>query len=407
MIKLVPGLFHNEDQTKEDLCNFIKKTDQLSIGQQCAKFEQSFASYQERKHCVLFSSGSSANLALIQALLNLQLLLPDQQVAFSAITWATNVMPLIQLGTQPVPVDVELETLNVSSSSFSTTLEKNPDIKMLFLTNLLGFCSDLNNIQRICAERNILLIEDNCEALGTEYQGRKLGNWGLASTFSFFVGHHMSTIEGGAVVTNNPALHRMLRLVRAHGWDRNLSNEEKDEIRQEFNVDDTFFANFTFYNLGYNLRPTEITGFLGSNQLKYLPNTIKKRHANWQDINRSMASNPDFLHLSTSHIDLVSNFAIPVICQNEELTHQYIDAFKAADVEIRPILGGSIPEQPFYIKTYGHSDAITNARLIDKQGFYFGNNPDLSQSQMDTLHSLCRGEKVFGQKKTEQIAISS
>ena len=394
MIKLVPGLFHNEQQTKQDLCDFIMSTNQLSIGQQCQNFEQEFAQWQGREHCVLFSSGSSANLALIQSLLNLQLLLPDQSVAFSALTWATNVMPLMQLGLKPVPVDVELSTLNVSSRTFRAALDDNPSIKMLFLTNLLGFCGDLEQIQRVCAERSILLIEDNCESLGTEYLGRKLGNWSLASTFSFFVGHHMSTIEGGAVCTDDPALNRMLRLVRAHGWDRNLSDADKTAIRQEFNVNDTFFANFTFYTLGYNLRPTEITGFLGSNQLRYLPETIRLRHHHWQMFNADLSRNPDFIHQSTDHLDLISNYAVPIICRTPDIAERYISSFKAANVEIRPILGGSIPEQPFYRQAYGRSKSYKNASIIDHQGFYFGNNPGLTSDQMHLLRHLCLGQTV-------------
>lgn len=395
MIKLVPGLFHNEQQTKQELCDFILHTNQLSIGEQCAKFEQSFAAWQGRQHCVLFSSGSSANLALVQALLNLQLVQRNQLAAFSALTWATNVMPLIQLGLEPVPVDVELSTLNVSSKSFRSVLDQHPDIKMLFLTNLLGFCSDIDQIAQLCAERHILLIEDNCESLGTEYLGRKLGNWSLASTFSFFVGHHMSTIEGGAVCTDDPAVDRMLRLVRAHGWDRNLTDDDKAQIRAEFQVDDTFFANFTFYTLGYNLRPTEITGFLGSNQLRYLPQTIELRHRQWQKFNADLSRNPDFIHQTTDHLSLVSNFAVPIVCRTKAIADQYISRFKAADVEIRPILGGSIPEQPFYRQAYGETKHLTNARIIDQGGFYFGNNPGLTSQEIELLHQLCLGQTVF------------
>lgn len=394
MIKLVPGLFHNEQQTKQELCDFIMRTDHLSIGPQCLSFENSFAAWQERRHCVLFSSGSSANLALIQALLNLQLIQRNQQAAFSALTWATNVMPLIQLGLEPVPVDIELSSLNISSRTLEAVLDQQPHIKMLFLTNLLGFCSDPDQLQRLCAQRHILLIEDNCESLGTVYHGRKLGNWGLASTFSFFVGHHMSTIEGGAVCTDDPALDRMLRLVRAHGWDRNLSDDAKAQIRQEFQVDDTFFANFTFYTLGYNLRPTEITGFLGSNQLRYLPQTIQLRHQQWQKFNANLSRNPDLYHQSTEHITVVSNFAVPIICRSKSLTEQYIRRFKAADVEIRPILGGSITDQPFYRQFCGVTPRLPNTTIIDEYGFYFGNNPDLAAAELNLLHQLCQGQKT-------------
>src|SRR6266480_1606359 len=146
MIKLIKSTFYNERETKKKLCSFIQKANQLSFGQECEKFERNFAKWQKRKYCVFLNSGSSANLALIQALLNLKKIKKGDKIGFSTLTWSTNVMPLIQLGLQPVPIDIELETLNVSSKTFSKMLKKY-EIKMLFLTNLLGFCSDIDEIR--------------------------------------------------------------------------------------------------------------------------------------------------------------------------------------------------------------------------------------------------------------------
>src|SRR3990167_10721886 len=208
MINLIKSTFYNEKVVKKELAEFILKADKLSIGAECKKFERKFSKYQGRKYCVFVNSGSSANLALIQALLNLGKIKKNDLVGFSALTWSTNVMPLIQLGLRAVPVDIELDTLNVSSKTLMRTLKKHP-IKMLFLTNLLGFCDDIDEIRRVCKEKKIVFIEDNCESLGTVYKEKKLGNYGLASTFSFYVGHHMSTIEGGAICTDNQGLQTM------------------------------------------------------------------------------------------------------------------------------------------------------------------------------------------------------
>src|SRR3989338_1011934 len=160
MIPLIKSTFYNEAETKRKLCDFILQSDKLSIGQQCRLFERGFAKYQERKHCVFVNSGSSANLALIQALLNLGKLKKGDPVGFSALTWSTDVMPLIQLGLTPVPVDVEMDTLNVSSKKFLTILKRYP-LKALFLTNLLGFCVDIDAIAALCKKKSIVLIEDN------------------------------------------------------------------------------------------------------------------------------------------------------------------------------------------------------------------------------------------------------
>jgi len=290
MIKLIKSTFYNEAETKKELIKFIKTNKQLSFGSECEKFEKNFAEYQKRKFCVFFNSGSSANLALIQALLNLGRVKRNHTAAFSALTWPTNVMPFVQLGLEPLPVDVELETLNVSSRKFLEFLKQHP-VKIFFITNVLGFCDDIDKIKEICDKRGIILLEDNCEALGTIYKKKKLGNFGLASTFSFFVGHHMSTIEGGAVCTDDKELARMLKIVRAHGWDRNLNPNEQKKIRTAFNNNSDFYSRYTFYDLGYNLRPTEINGFLGGTQLKFIDEIIKKRNKNFVELAKHIYKN--------------------------------------------------------------------------------------------------------------------
>ena len=283
MIKLIKSTFYKENEIKKKLCKFIMESPQLSIGRQCRKFEEKFAKWQERKYCVMVNSGSSANLAIVQALLNLGKLKKGDYVGFSAVTWSTNVMPLIQLGLNAVPVDVEIDSLNVSSKKLLSIIKKTP-IKMFFLTNLLGFCDDIDEIKKICEERNILLIEDNCESLGTLYKGKKLGNFGIASTFSFYVGHHLSTIEGGAICTDDQDLQIMLQFVRAHGCDRDLTKQKQLKVRVDNNVNSTFYSRYTFYDLGYNLRTTEINGFIGNAQMKYLDEIIRVRNKNFINI---------------------------------------------------------------------------------------------------------------------------
>ncbi len=140
----------------------------------------------------------------------------------------------------------------------------------------MGFCHDIGDIKRLCQKKRVLLIEDNCESLGSRINKTLLGNFGMASTFSFFVGHHLSTIEGGMICTDDEELCHMMTMVRAHGWDRNLPRHEKKALRTLYNVPE-FLAKYCFYNLGYNLRPTDINGFLGNNQLPYLNKVIAQR----------------------------------------------------------------------------------------------------------------------------------
>lgn len=386
MIKLVKSTFYKEEQTKKKLVDFIKRSNYLSLGSQCLKFEKNFAKFQKRKYCVFFNSGSSANLALIQSLINLNRLGRASNVGFSALTWPTNVMPLIQLGLEPISIDVELNTLNVSAKKLSGILEKYP-LKALLATNLLGFCDDLEKIKKICEKKKIILIEDNCEGLGTVYKGIKLGNFGLASTFSFFVGHHLSTIEGGAVCTDDEELANMLKIVRAHGWDRNLHKDHQKKIRKKYNVNSSFYAKYTFYDLAYNLRPTEINAFIGNLQLELINKIIKKRNKNFLKMASLIYQNRDYYPMRYNHIEFLSNFAVPVICRSEEIRDRLVKKCKGK-IEIRPVVGGDMTEQPFfkkYSKEFVNLMDNSNARLVHRQGLYFGNNPELTSKEIQEI----------------------
>lgn len=387
MIKLIKSTYHNENETKKELAKFIKNASILSFSEQCQNFEENFAKYQKRKESIFVNSGSSANLAIIQALLNLGRIKKGDKIGFSALTWSTNAMPLIQLGLKPVPIDVELDTLNVSSNTLLESLKKD-NIKMLFITNLLGFSDDIDQIAKICKNNNIVLIEDNCESLGTIYKGKLLGNYGLASTFSFYVGHHMSTIEGGAIVTDDKELATMLRVVRAHGWDRNLSDSEQSKIRNHHKINSSFYSRYTFYDLGYNLRPTEIAGFLGNNQLQYLNEIVNKREDNFKVFAKEIYKNEDYYPIRFDHLDKISNFAVPVVCKTIEKRDDLVKKCNGI-LEIRPIVGGDMTKQPFFQKyTKKKLNKKSNASIIHEQGLYFGNNPELTKKEIKLIIKL-------------------
>ncbi|KKQ41361.1 MAG: DegT/DnrJ/EryC1/StrS aminotransferase [Candidatus Levybacteria bacterium RIFCSPLOWO2_12_FULL_37_14] len=385
MIKLIKSTFYKEKEIKKKLCEFIMNSSQLSIGKECRKFEEKFAKWQKRKYCVMVNSGSSANLAIIQALLNLGRLRKGDYVGFSAVTWSTNIMPLIQLGLKVIPIDIEIDTLNVSSNKLIEKLNKYP-VKMLFLTNLLGFCDDIDKIKEICDKKGIILIEDNCESLGTVYKGRKLGNFGVASTISFYVGHHLSTIEGGAICTDDEELETMLQIVRAHGWDRHLTKQKQLKIRVKHNVNSTFYSRYTFYDLGYNLRTTEINGFIGNAQMKYIDEIINKRKNNFLRIAASIYKNTSMYYpIKYDHIDLISNFAVPVICRSQKIRNELVEKCKDK-IEIRPIVGGDMVLQPFFKKYVNNFVGENkNAKIVHEQGLYFGNNPELTEEEIDKI----------------------
>ena len=387
MINLIKSSFYNETETKKSLADFILSTDIFSMNVQCKTFEESFALKQERKYAVFVNNGSVANLLLIQALLNNGTLKKGDKVGFSALTWPTNVMPLIQLGLQPVAIDCELDTLNISPNKLE---EHIGDIAALFLTNVLGFCDDLPKIKQLCDDNNILLLEDNCESLGSKCNGKLLGNYGVASTFSFFVGHHMSTIEGGMVCTDDENLYNQLVIARAHGWDRNLRPELQEQMRKKSGTDD-FYAKYTFYDIASNFRPTEINGFIGNKQIVYWDEIVNKRVQNYKLFSDAMKDSDDFYQPDLSHMDIVSNFSMPVICKTPELAAKYKAKFIESEVEIRPIIAGNMTKQPFYKKYVENIKPCPNSELIHTNGFYFGNNPEMTEDELNFLsHLLAR-----------------
>ncbi len=384
MIKLMKSSFYHEAETKQKLINFIEGAAILSMSEQCAMFESAFAKKQGRQFAVFVTNGSLANLILIQSLLNLGQLKRGQKVGVSALTWVTNITPLIQLGLTPVALDCELDTLNVSPAILE---KKIAELDALFLTNVLGFSDDISQIKALCQKYNVLFIEDNCESLGSKVNGTLLGNFGLASTFSFFVGHHMSTIEGGMIVTDDPELHDMLVVARAHGWDRNLSKSSQQKLRTKHHVSD-FYARYTFYDLAINGRPSEINGFIGNTQIGFWDEIVTKRQQHFALFQQAVGKNDQLYPIRTDHMDVVSNFAVPVVAKNSELFNTLRAKFEKADVEIRPVIAGDMTKQPFYRKYVGGDESHQNAALIHQNGFYFPNHPELTTDEVDLLCSL-------------------
>jgi len=386
MIPLMKSAFLKEHETKEALAKFILHTRRLSMDEQCARFEEEFGAFQGAKEAILFNSGGSANLAMLQTLKNLGRLKEGDKIGFSALTWSTNVMPIIQLGLKPIPVDCEPTTLNVMSYQLKERLE-DTEIRALFITNALGFAGDLEAIQQICNEKNIILIEDNCEALGTVLPEGKTGTFGEMASFSFFVAHHMSTIEGGMVCTDNEEFAEMLRIVRANGWDRNLNAKQQRKWRMKYDVKSEFDAKYTFYDLGYNFRPTEITGFLGRYQLQFLEENIAAREKNYIALESIVKENPDLITLDRSHIKLLSSFAFPVLCKTPHAREEHFSQFSGAGVEIRPMIAGNIQRQPFFRKYVSELCDLKGTGKIHECGFYCGNYPELTEADIQTLGS--------------------
>jgi CDP-4-dehydro-6-deoxyglucose reductase, E1 len=375
-VPLVRDAFLNDAETRFQLADFILMQPRLSMGHECKKFEEEFSAWQGRRYSVLFNSGSSANLALIQALLNMRTLKKGDRVGVSALTWATNVMPLIQLGLKPVVMDTDPWLLGNRQHPIHCGLA------VAFVTSPLGFALLPKDRDVPKTGDRILLLEDNCESLGTVTIGGKAGNHGLASTFSFFVGHHLSTIEGGMVCTDDAGLADALRMVRAHGWDRNVSEYVRKDLREAHGVSD-FHAPYTFYVPGYNLRPTEITGFLGRTQLPLMDEAILKRQAIYERF--AAAQSKELRKLDRRHMSVLSAFAFPVIAQTVEMREWYRARFRIAGVEVRPLIAGNIQRHPFWKAAGLPVYPTPGADFLHDCAFYCPIRPDLTETEMQII----------------------
>ena len=261
----------------------------VTMGKNVISFENSFSEKFKYKKSVSCNSGSSANLLAVAALSNLNMknyLKPGDEVIVSALSWSTTVWPLIQLGLVPVIVDINLNTLNIDEKIIQDALSKKT--KAIMPVHVYGNPCNMDELLRIAKKNKILIIEDCCEAMGAKYRGRTVGNFGEIGTFSFYFSHHITTLEGGMCVTNSIDLSERMKILRAHGWLRDIDYPEKYK-NTTLGID----KKFAFVDVGYNFRITELQGAIGLKQLTKLDNFIKKRRQvflNWESIFKNYSS---------------------------------------------------------------------------------------------------------------------
>jgi CDP-6-deoxy-D-xylo-4-hexulose-3-dehydrase len=232
MISLVKDTITKKDINS--LIKWLKTYPRLTKGEQTLKFEAEFAQWVGSQYAIFVNSGSSANLLMVYALKYANLL-NTNKIAIPTLSWATDLSPLLQFGITPVLVDCNLNNLSVDLNHLEEVF-KNEKPDAFILVSILGLSPDMDKIVELCERYNVILLEDNCESQGTSYKGKKLGTFGLASSFSTFFGHIMSTIEGGVITTDDEGFYNLLLQLRSHGWDRDLPPEEQNLLRLLYNV---------------------------------------------------------------------------------------------------------------------------------------------------------------------------
>lgn len=352
----------------------VVRSGMFTMGPKVAEFEKRFADYQGSRYAVMVNSGSSANLLMIASLfystdakLKLQ---PGDEIIVPAVSWPTTYYPLHQYGLKQVFVDIDLHTLNYDLKALEAAVSDRT--RAIMVVNLLGNPNDFTEIERIIAGRDIIVVEDNCESLGSEFNGRKGGSFGVVGSFSSFFSHHISTMEGGLVTTNDEELYHIMLSLRAHGWTRNLPKVNRLTGTKS---DDPFEEAFKFVLPGYNFRPLEMSGAIGIEQVKKLPSLITERRKNAEYLKQYVGDHPDFAIQREIGASSWFGFAL-VIRPGSALTRkELVQRLTAGGFECRPIVAGNFAKNKVMdLMAHEIHGSLDNADHIDTHGLFIGNH---------------------------------
>jgi len=349
----------------------------FTMGEEVAVFEREFAAYFGMKHGVMVNSGSSANLVAVAALFYKKdrPLERGDEVIVPAISWSTTYHPLQQYGLKLRFIDVELDTLNMDVSKLERALT--PRTRAIVAVSILGNPAALDVLQRFAREHGLYLIEDNCESMDAELNGRKTGTFGDLNTFSFFFSHHISTMEGGIVLTDDLELDHLLRSLRAHGWTRDLPPGSPLFAR----VGEDHFEAYRFILPGYNVRPLELSGAIGREQLKKLPAMTEQRRRNQAQFQKLFAGDDRFILQRENGKSSCFSFTVILNPAHRIDRTRVFNALRDADIGFRIITGGCFLRHDV-IKYYDYEivdGGVPNADLVHDRGLFVGNFPhDLS-----------------------------
>tara|TARA_B100001769_G_scaffold174997_1_gene137952 strand:- start:2002 stop:3138 length:1137 start_codon:yes stop_codon:yes gene_type:complete len=370
MWKLMDCAITQSDKLK--LIEFISSSDMYTCGKKVEEFENKWSEWLGCKHSLFVTSGSTANLLLLASVKEFYNIPNGSKVLVPACTWVTNVSPVFQTGLEPVFCDI-----NLDNYSFDTDHLPDDDIKIVFITHLLGLNAPMEKIKN--KYPTAIFIEDICESHGiTDEHGKKRG-YGTGSTFSFYYGHHMTTIEGGMISTDNVELYQLMKLKRSHGMARHLLPENYEKTISKYpNIN----PKFLFLTDGYNFRNTELNAVIGIEQLQRLDESIKIRKRNYDRFMLYLLKYETFFHIPT-YDPYNSSFCLPFVCKTKELKTKLVNIFNKLEIEYRPIVGGNLLIHPFLDK-WKNSTKTPNADLLNDNGVYIGNSQFVTLEMIDT-----------------------
>lgn len=360
------------DDAEQAALQRIIQSNRFTMGKEVERFEQQFADFMSVPYAVMVNSGSSANLLMVAALFFTQknALKPGDEVIVPAVSWSTTYTPLQQYGLHVKFVDIDAETLNYDLQALEAAITDKT--RLLFCVNLLGNPNDFAAIQQLILDKPIRLIEDNCESMGATFNGKQAGTFGEMGSYSSFFSHHISTIEGGMITVKDEELYHILLSLRSHGWTRHLPKHNKITGTKSDNV---FEESFKFILPGYNVRPCELNGALGQEQLKKLPAIVSERRRNAETFVSKFENHPLFSIQRELGESSWFGFALTLKDEARLSREVVLKALDEARIDYRPIVAGNFTKNPV-IQYFNYSIAgeLPNAEHVDKAGFFVGNH---------------------------------
>jgi len=359
----------------------VLNSGRYTMGERVAEFERRFAEYVWSRNAVMVNSGSSANLVALAAMMyrGAYGIAPGSEVIVPAVSWSTTYSPVLQLGLKLVLVDVDLDTLNIDAGALASAITDKTSA--VIAVNLLGSAEGIARVRNTCKKRGIVLMEDNCESLGAvsqcnlEIRYRQAGTFGACGTYSFFFSHHLQTMEGGMIVTDDDDLADYMRSIRAHGWVRDQRGTSLYTL-----TGNKFKDSFKFVLPGYCMRPLEMSGAVGSVQLEKLPAFLANRRTNAIHFLREIDDLRGSVRTQLCNVLDSSWFGFSMIFKDSlrGRRDEIANALSAAGVESRPIVTGNFANQPvmkYYEQAGGRiHGSLRNAQEIDEHGLFIGND---------------------------------
>lgn len=363
-----------------ELIDWLRANPQLTQGPLVKEFEATWSAWLGRKYSVFVNSGSSANLVMYYALL-LAGRLKNNKVVVPAASWATTVAPAIQLGFEPIMCDSDWQTFGLDLVHLEQ-LCKEHDPGAVIVVQTLGVPGNMDGLLALKAKYGFVLMEDACPATGATYKGKKVGSFGDLATFSFYFGHHLSTIEGGMVSTDDEQLHDILLHIRSHGWAKDISPEKEAELAREHGAL-PFNRIFTFYYPGFNVRNTDLQARIGLSQMRKADWVCARRVQNQRRYEERL-SGVSSLHIPANPDGVTCSISFVALAETSHQRDAIAAGLRANHIETRPLGGGSMGRQPFWTERFG-ARSYPVADAIHTRSFMLPNNPDISLSDVDFI----------------------